>query len=227
MTQLDVLRDLDASSIPMVQMYGAALRCEALRAEIFAGRRTPLLFGEPEPWIALLLQAAKLVADERFAESEALRDEAFERAPATPGVLNEQSFEWIADADTRLGPVLEAIVNGRYYWIPFHRIREVRFEPPTDLRDVVWMPAQFSWSNGGEAVGLVPTRYPGSEASDDGAIRLARRTDWLERAGGVCLGMGQRMLATDAGEYALMEVRKLRLDVPETPAADGASRSTD
>jgi type VI secretion system protein ImpE len=46
-TQLDVLRDLDDSTLPMVNTYRQALRCELLRAGVFAGRRTPLLFGEP------------------------------------------------------------------------------------------------------------------------------------------------------------------------------------
>ena len=38
----------------------------------------------------------------------------------------DSAFEWIADADDRLGPVLEAIVNGRYYWVPFERVRRIQ-----------------------------------------------------------------------------------------------------
>ena len=38
------------------------------------------------------------------------------------GSLNGQPFEWVADADSRLGPVMEAIINGRYYWVPFARL---------------------------------------------------------------------------------------------------------
>ena len=53
-----------------------------------------------------------------------------------------------------------------------------------------------------EAVGLLPTRYPGSERSSDGAIMLGRRTEWLDQGDGVFFGLGQRMLATDQGEFA-------------------------
>jgi type VI secretion system protein ImpE len=216
-TQLNVLKDLDASTIPMTQAYSEAVKCEALRADIFAGRRSPLVFGEPEQWIALMIEALRVGADDQHAKAQELRAQALEAAPAVSGTIDGAAFEWIADADSRLGPLLEAVVNGRYYWIPFHRIQRVDIEKPVDLRDIVWMPAHFAWTNGGEAVGLIPTRYPGSEASDDSSIRLARKTDWIDAGGDAFLGLGQRMLATDAGEYPLMAVREIQLEAPADP----------
>jgi type VI secretion system protein ImpE len=129
-----------------------------------------------------------------------------------PGRIGEEAFAWLADADPRLGPVLEAVVDGRYWWVPLAHVARLTTEPPADLRDIVWMPAHFQWANGGESVGLVPTRYPGSAESADAAIRLARRTEWVETAPGLQVGLGQRMLATDAGDHPLMEVREVRLD---------------
>jgi type VI secretion system protein ImpE len=150
-------------------------------------------------------------------QSQQVRDDAFAAAPVTSGVIDGQPFEWIADADARLGPMLETIINGRYYWVPFNRIGEIRIEAPADLRDVVWMPAYFTWANGGESVGLIPTRYPGSQASADPQLRLARRTDWADRGAELFAGLGQRMLATDTGEYPVMDARAIRL---ETAAND-------
>ena len=141
-----------------------------------------------------------------------LRDEAYASAPASAGLADGQRFEWIADADMRLGPVLEAVVNGRYYWIPFSRLARVRFEPPADLRDAVWLPATLAFVNGGETVALVPTRYPGSESAADGLVALARRTLWEEHAPGVHFGLGQRVFATDAGDFALLDLRSLEFD---------------
>ena len=215
LNQLNVLGDLDASTLAMVQTYREALRCEVLRAEVFAGERSPLVFGDPEPWLALLMQALKLTGTGNYDGARPLREQAFEEAPVTAGRIDGQPFEWIADGDSRLGPVLEAIVNGRYYWIPFDRIREIRIEDPVDLRDVVWMPAQFSWANEGEAVGLIPTRYCGSASSADDAVKLARKTEWEERPGEIFLGLGQRMLATDGGEYSLLDVRHIVLETGE------------
>ena len=70
--------------------------------------------------------------------------------------------------------MLEAIVNGRYYWIPFARLREVEIEKPADLRDIAWTPAQLTFANGGETVALIPTRYPGSESAADPRWSMAR-----------------------------------------------------
>lgn len=218
LTQLNVSGDMDASTLPMVQTYREAMACELLRADVFAGRRAPLIFGDPEQWVALLLQALEPAAEGRYDAAARLRDEAFDRAPAISGTVNGERFAWISDADSRLGPVLEVIINGRYFWVPFARIRKVEVDPPTDLRDVVWTPATFTWANGGQAVGLIPTRYPGSAASDDARIRLSRRTEWSEPAPGTYIGLGQRLLATDAGEYPLMDVRTIELDVQPVEA---------
>jgi type VI secretion system protein ImpE len=215
LTQLKVAADLDPKALSMLQTYQEALRCEMLRAEIFAGRQTPLLFGKPSEWMALLVQALRLSADGKFAEAQSLRDRAFESAPATPGVIDDQPFEWISDADPRIGPMLEAIVNGRYYWIPFTRLHEIKIEKPTDLRDIAWTAATLTLANGGETVALIPTRYPGSEAAANPALVMARGTEWVEHAGATHSGIGQRLLATDQGEFPLMDVRVIKLDAVE------------
>ena len=97
------------------------------------------------------------------AAAQELRDKAYEAAPAVSGKINDTPFEWIADADSRLGPMLEAVVNGKYYWVPLSAIHELLIEAPSDLRDLVWIPANFTWTNGGQVGWLIPTRYPGSE----------------------------------------------------------------
>jgi type VI secretion system protein ImpE len=204
LTQLNVAGELDAGALPMVQTYREAIQCEALRAEIFAGRRAPMLFGEPEPWMAQLAEALKLDADDA-AQAAGLRAQAFESAPASPGSIDGQDFAWLADADGRLGPVLEAIVNGRYFWIPFMRIARIEIDPPTDLRDAVWTAATFTLANGAQTVGLIPTRYPGSEEADD-ALRLARRTEWTGGQESEHV-LGQRMFTSDGGDYPLMDAR--------------------
>jgi len=214
LTQLGVLKELDAATVPMVHSYGAAIQCERLRAGVFRGERSPLLFGEPEPWMALMSQAVGLLANGRTAEAVEVRGRALEAAPASAGTLNGTSFEWLMDADSRLGPMFEVLLNGSYYWVPVHRVREIRIEPPGDIRDFVWLPAEFVWVNGGEAVGLIPTRYPGSEDSADDAIRLARKTEWGSDAD-TAIGLGQRMLATNAFEMPLLDVRSIKLE-PQT-----------
>ena len=211
LAQLKVVGELDAKSLLMVQMYRTAIQCEALRTEVFAGKHTPLVFGDPQQWLALLVEALRLEAEGHISQAETLRSQALDLAPAVAGTIDGAEFSWIADADNRLGPVLEGIVNGRYYWIPFQQIRKIEFEAPTDLRDVVWMPVQFTWINGGGTSGLIPTRYPGAEKSEDNLIRLARKTEWVEISESIVHGAGQRLLATDVQDYALLDTRNVEL----------------
>ena len=225
LNQLNVAAELDPAALAMAQMYREALRCEVLRADVFAGKRSPMVFGEPEQWLALLIESVLLAGRGQISQGQKMRESAFEMAAESAGTIDGAAFQWIADADMRLGPVLEAIVNGRYYWMPFSRLSGIDIEKPADLRDMVWMPAHFKFANGGDAVGLIPTRYSGSEASVDGAICLARKTLWEEPFPGVFHGLGQRLLATDQGEFPLMEVRTIRFgeSAGDTVSAGSAS----
>lgn len=215
LTQLNLAGELDADALPMVQTYREAIQCEALRAEIFAGKRAPLIFGEPQDWLGLLVEALRLDATDPV-HAAALREQAFEAAPACGGSIDGEAFAWLMDADRRLGPVLEAVVNGRYFWIPFSRIARIELDPPRDLRDTVWTPATFTWTSGAQAVGLIPTRYDGSTACADDALKLGRRTEWMGER-----GLGQRMFATDAVDYALMDLRAIEFEMEEEAAAHG------
>lgn len=211
LSQLDVLDKLETDTWPMVHAYREAIRCEVLRAEIFTGRRKPLIFGEPPRWMAWLLESLRLMAAAQYDQALALRDQAFDLAGASSGTMDETPFNWIADADSRLGPVLEAIINGRYYWVPIQQIRAINITEATDLRDLVWLPAEFTWVNGGQAFGLIPTRYPGSESVQDSSIQLARTTQWQELTDGVFIGLGQRMLTTDQDDYPLLDIREIKI----------------
>jgi type VI secretion system protein ImpE len=87
----------------------------------------------------------------------------------------------------------------------------LRIDVPVDLRDLVWVPAEVRWQNEGEAVALIPTRYPGAESSDDPLIKLARKTDWQDLGEDLFCGQGQRTLTTDQSDYSLLEIRKITL----------------
>ncbi len=211
LNQLQVAGELDAGTLPMVQTYREAVQCETLRLQVFAGKKVPMLFGEPEPWVAMLIEALLLEGRGEAAAAQSLRTRALDEAPATAGTLDGAAFEWIADADSRLGPTLEAVINGRYYWLPWRRLMQVTLEAPVDLRDAVWMPAHFQFSNGGESVGFVPTRYPATDLASGDLLALSRRTEWRENTTGAFEGLGQRIITTSEAEVALMDVRAVVL----------------
>lgn len=211
LNQLTVASELDASALPMAQTYREAIHCETLRLQVFAGQKVPMLFGEPETWVALLIEALLHEGRGEHAEAATLRASALDQAPATAGTIDGQAFEWIADADGRLGPTLEAVINGRYYWVPFNRLQQVTLEAPADLRDAIWTPAHLTFSNGGETVALIPTRYPDTEIAAGDSHALARATSWRETPSGSWVGLGQRIITTSEAELALMDVRSISL----------------
>ena len=229
LTQLNVAGELDAGALPMVQTYREAIQCEVLRADIFAGIRAPLIFGQPQPWLAQLIDALQHDQTDP-ARAAAARAQALDAAPASSGSIDGVPFAWLADADQRLGPVLEAIINGRYFWLPFSRISRIEFDPPADLRDTVWAAASFTFTNGGQAVGLIPARYPGTVATGEAALLLGRRTEWRAagaQVGALETGLGQRMLASDSADHALMDVRVIAFDsAADEGALDEAAADT-
>jgi type VI secretion system protein ImpE len=212
LTQLNVAAELDPIAIPMKQVYSDAIQCEGLRSEVFAGKRSPMLFGQPDEWVALLIESMLQAGEGNVDLSEDLRARAFEGAQSRSGLINGEPFDWLCDGDMRLGPVLEAYVNGRYYWIPFDRLSVVKIEVPEDLRDYVWTPAHLTLVNGGETLALIPTRYPTSESSEDPQIQLAQKTDWYELRANFFAGLGQRSFSSDHADYALMDVREIKFD---------------
>lgn len=222
--QLKLSAEMDATATPMAQTYREGIICEVYREKVFSGEKDPLIFGEPAEWIALMVEALKSNAAGNAEQAAETRARAFDLAPGVSGKIDGQPFEWIADADMRLGPLMEIIVNGRYFWMPFTSIAKAKFEDPIDLRDAVWTPAEIKLANGGDIVALIPTRYAGTVENGSDSDRLARSTQWNDLGAETYAGLGQRLLTTDLGDSPLMDMRLLEMDVeipePEPAAGD-------
>ena len=76
-------------------------------------------------------------------------------------------------------------------------------------------PGEYMSKLGGAELGDESYTMIGSANTDPGLL-LARRTEWLEQDDW-SIPLGQRMLVTDAGETALMDLRHLEL-LPAPPA---------
>lgn len=219
--QLEVAAKMNPDANIMAQVCRQAILGEGFRTDVFSGKRTPLLLGEPEPWVQKMIAALSLDGQGQTEGAASLRAEAMDEAPASPGSIKftatatgpeSAAFEWIADADPRLGPMLEAMVGGKYYWIPWNRIRAVRFDPPTDLRDIIWAHAEFLWTTGATGHGLVPVRYPRTtDNAREGALLMSRQTEWRADAAGTDLPVGQRLFATEFGEFGLLGIKTITI----------------
>ena len=211
LNQLNVLSEMGQHKT-LAEIFRPLVQCELLRASIFAGKTTPLVFGEPQAWVGLLVKALQeeIGGDAKLAAH--IRKDALEEAPASSGKLDDELFNWMCDADSRLGPVLEACVDKKYYWIPFTAIKSITLQAPSDLRDLIWAPAEFTWINQGQANGHLSVRYPGTDETDDVQLKMARLTQWEEKSEKQYHGLGQKMLTTDRTDYSLLDIRTLQFE---------------
>ncbi len=209
--QLEIAGGMDPDAELMELAYRDVINCELHREAVFAGKSKPLIFGEPEEWIALLVEAQKAFANGDMEVFSRLNAQAFEQAETRSGKINDESFTWLADADQRFGPVFEFIFNGQYYWVPMSRVQKLHTEEPGDLRDLVWLPAEVMWTNGGKLMVMVPARYPRLEGVSGPGL-LSRRTDWVSHGEDIVEGTGQRIFATDQQDYPLLQVRSIEFD---------------
>ncbi len=206
--QLAALAQLSGEAQMLSVAYGQAIDAEAERAAVFAGKARAHQHVASE-WATGLVDAIEHFASGRIAEGEAARDAAFDAAPETPGTIDGDPFDWIADADSRFGPTFEAIIGGRYGIQPFDQVERIESEGVRDLRDTVWYPVQIFFRSGQSVAAMLPARYPGSEASADPHERLARVTNWVQRPWGDG-GIGQHLWSLSSGEERdLLSVRQL------------------
>ena len=207
--QLRALGGVQASAMMLGSVYMQAINAERLRSRTFAGEIAPKSLVGIEPWVEGLLGA--LAATIKSEPGAGARHEAaLAEAPASAGSIEGEAFEWIADADSRFGPMLEVVIGADYGFIPFVAMNRIRASEVADLRDTVWRPAEISLKSGQSSMVFIPARYPGTTESSDPALLLGRRTDWAD-VDGIEIGSGQRLLSTDVSDIAVLEPFDIRL----------------
>ncbi|MFN3631112.1 MAG: type VI secretion system accessory protein TagJ [Casimicrobiaceae bacterium] len=225
LAQLQLCGQMDAKALAMAQTYREAIRAELFRAEVFAGRRQPSIMGKPPEWVGLLLEALRLETMGETEKGHALRAQALDAAEPVAFQVDGQSVEWLCDGDARLGPTLEVIANGQYYWLPLELMSGLRLEAPTDLRDLVWATGELMLPNEGRVPVLIPARYVGTDAlegAENDALKRSACTRWQNMGDEQWHGLGQRMLVSDVGEHPLLDIREISRAV-KTPNAEAAT----
>ncbi len=204
--QIATWATLDPSGEPRAQLYRGLIASEMFRTEVFAGIRRPGFIDTPPDWVETLLQANAQLGLGEIGAADQLRRAAFDASQTASGSGAELgTFAWIADSDTRLGPVCELAVAGGYRWIPFAQMRSLSFTPAAAPSDLVWRQATVVLSDATVLRGYVPTRYPGSQ-SGPAAIRLAAETCWADVGDTNVIAHGQKTWTTDQGDWGLMQL---------------------
>ncbi|SMC24983.1 type VI secretion system protein ImpE [Andreprevotia lacus DSM 23236] len=206
--QLQQLELVDREYTRFCQTYLAALRGERQRLAVFKGEAAPQLPETPPAWMVTYINAMLMERTKAHSAAVAERQRAAEAAPTVAGEIDGVPFDWLADADPRLGPVVEAIIDGHYHWLAQDEIRQIDFFPPQTLLDHVWRQATIITASGQNRPALIPARYP--ESPEAGApLALARATEWIAVGSDGWQGMGQRLLTSDENEYGLLDIRLL------------------
>ena len=223
---LTLTLELNPNAHSLAGTYLRPLVAELARVQVFAGARRPEVCGA-DAAVERLVDALQLDAAGSDEQAGALRAAATAELPARGGHLRLHGsdtvipFDWLADGDSRFGPVLEMFTGERYLWLPLNQVRRIRFVAPTSRCALVWSHSAIDLVNGKEIHAVLPVRYPLPATVTDQRILSAAYTEWLPMAGtDQYAGIGQRMLVTDQDEYALLDIAEIVFD-----AADAASQT--
>jgi len=211
--QLQVYAKLFPEGEAFAYAYRVALQQEQIRERVFGGGLELPLPEDAEDWLKVLASTLKRETAAGSLTANELRKQALQIAPMSAGRLDDKPFEWIADADSRLGPVCEAIYDGQYQWIPFSRIESIRIVAPSSACDLVWLSAGIKLWGTESAPALIPARYPLTEGLTDAHLRSALTT-WEDEGDDVWVGRGVRVLTTDDVEKSLLDVRRIEFNPP-------------
>lgn len=198
------------------------LLCFDANYERAAKQLDVLAQGDPEAMTGILSYHTVLACE--LARQEMFDSGSFPESESAPrpvrGRLNGEPFEWLEDADPRIGARLELFLGGQYNWLPLEHLKSVRMEPPERLRDLLWATASIEAGDAldgadfGEA--LIPALTPLAARHSDDLVRLGRATEWIDLDSGLQAPVGGKMLLVDDEEFPLLEVRELEIEGPST-----------
>lgn len=218
--QLQTWATLSAGSEGVAHTMRGLIRAEHQRQAVFAGTQAPVPMPIPgaefTPWMADLAEAIALNAQGSHAQADTVRASALDAAASVPGQGNLGSFAWIADSDTRLGPVCELIAQGSYRWLGLHALRSMQTTAPQRLLDLVWASAQLVLHDGTVLRAMLPARYPLPAAparASDGQL-LGQETCWTEVGETGVFATGQKIWTTDRSDWPLLNIRDCSFDAP-------------
>ncbi|KVD77280.1 ImpE/SciE family protein [Burkholderia sp. ABCPW 14] len=214
--QLQVHARLVAQEAQAAQAYRDLIRAERWRASVVAGQARPGFVFDAPQWAGDLLEALRLASIGRLDEADRVRERALDQAPLVAARIPHALFDWIADSDSRFGPVCEIVTAGHYRWLPFSDISAWHVARPAKLLDLVWAPCALKLVDGSLMRGFMPARYPSSEGGRTGvgpsarqeidALRLGRRTVWREVGRTGVIALGRKTWSTSAGDFGLFEL---------------------
>jgi type VI secretion system protein ImpE len=204
--------------------YRQLLDAEEARRKVFKDGVPPkfLISIVPEH-VNLRLEAINQLRAGHPAEAAKTLAKATEAAPASKGKLNDKPFDELRDCDDILGPVLEVMAKGNYFWVPLETVESIAMNAPRFPRDLVWIPARLDSKQGESGEMFLPAMYHGSHAEADDQIKLGRVTDWRPASdNGPVLGVGSKLFMAGDDTVGILDWRALVMDADPAAAEPAA-----
>jgi len=208
-THFDLVSTQDHEFGLRVALVRQLIRAELARHEVFTQGRAPEVLGDIDPEIELGLKVLLLQRD--GGDAAGLRQAADEASAPIVGQVDGQAINFVRDLDDRVADVLEVLTSvGKYYWVPFRRVRALELQPPQHPRDIIWRTANLEVEGGPEGVVYIPATYAAPPGSVSDSLKLGRETEWRE-VNGLTQGVGLRCLvlgeeATPFGAFELLTI---------------------
>jgi len=211
--QLDVIGLQNESAGIGVDVYRQLLRADKARRRWFTEGLKPTFLIDPPSWAHHQLEAGHRLRGQQAEEATTLLEEAAHSRPKLTGLVNGMRCTEFRDIDDRLGAVLEVFFRETYVWLPTEQVRKITIPPPSQLRDLLWLPATIEIEEGAAGQVYLPVLYVGSQSENDDQLRLGRMTDWRELGNGLVGGVGQRMFLVDDREFSILEIREMEFQL--------------
>ncbi|WP_221801109.1 type VI secretion system accessory protein TagJ [Oceanobacter mangrovi] len=189
--QLNTLVTLEPASLLMVNTWRQLIRASQARQDVYQRNAVPAVIDQPGPRIENALGLLLALQEQNLDKANECLARVDANTPAdedSPFIVNGQRT-WLRDLDDINAGILEVMgANGKYFWIEYEDIRELRLHQPQRPLDVIWRKATLVLSNGTEGEVFIPAIYPDSETDSQ---LLGLSTDWHEQ-GDVMRGQGLR-----------------------------------
>jgi type VI secretion system protein ImpE len=208
--QLDIVAQQASDLTLGVSLYRQLIRAEAARHDVLESGRAPEFTGNVPDVLKLHVRALVAVREDAGGEAAELLSQADELRSRMHGACDGDSFEDFRDLDDLTAPFLEVLTStGKYFWVDWTRIESLQLQPPKQLRDLLWRPADMALRDGTSALVYVPVLYVGSHRSADEALRIGRTTEWVETPSGLTRGCGQRMFLVGEESRPILTIQNI------------------
>ena len=209
--QLDFIGHQDPSVMAGVALWRQLIRAEEARKQFFTEGRLPEFLEKPDVQIEQYLQASIFLRDKDMTEAQRLLEEAEESRIPLTGDCNENMFDDFRDLDDLTANVFEVLTsNGKYYWIPYSCITELRFYAPERSIDLTWRRASLVVElPGADGDVYIPTTYFSNVENLDDKYLLAQETEWLGEENEPVRGVGQKTFLVGEEAIPVMELKKI------------------